>query len=51
MTTSFQSFKFIELYSVIQLVTCVWLYTVCGNITDTQFLYIDLVALVPLSIV
>ena len=51
MTTSFQAFKFIELYSVIQLVTCTLLYCIGSNITDTQFLYIDLVALVPLSIV
>ena len=51
MTTSFQSFKFISLYSVIQLVTCVQLYSIGSNITDTQFLYIDLVALVPLSVV
>jgi len=35
MTTSFQAFKFIELYSVIQLVTCILLYTVGGSITDT----------------
>lgn len=51
MATSFQSFKFIELYSVIQLITCSMLYAVGSNITDAQFLYIDLVALVPLSIV
>ena len=51
MTTSFQSFKFIELYSIIQLITCVLLYAIGSNISDTQFLYIDLVALVPLSIV
>lgn len=51
MTTSFQAFKFIELYSVIQLISCTLLYSVGSAITDTQFLYIDLVALVPLSIV
>lgn len=51
LTTSFQAFKFIELYSVIQLVSCTLLYAVGSNITDTQFLYIDLVALVPLSVV
>lgn len=51
MTTSFQAFKFIELYSVIQLLSCVMLYSIGSNITDTQFLYIDIVALVPLSIV
>ena len=51
LTTSFQAFKFIELYSVIQLVSCTLLYSIGSNITDTQFLYIDLVALVPLSVV
>ena len=50
MITSFQAFKFIELYSVIQLVSCTMLYTIGNNITDAQFLYIDLIALVPLSI-
>ena len=50
MATSFQAFKFIELYSVIQLITCTMLYAIGSNITDTQFLYIDLVALVPLSV-
>lgn len=51
MATSFQAFKFIELYSMIQLVSCTLLYSIGSNITDTQFLYIDLVALVPLSVV
>jgi len=36
---------------VIQLVSCTLLYAIGSNITDTQFLYIDLVALVPLSVV
>ena len=35
MTTSFQLFKFIELYSTIQLITCILLYCVGGNITDS----------------
>ena len=51
MTTSFQSFKFIELYSIIQMITCILLFCVGSSITDSQFLYIDLVALVPLSVV
>jgi cation-transporting ATPase 13A3/4/5 len=50
MTTSFQAFKFIELYSLIQFFTVTLLYTVAGNITDHQFLFIDLIALVPLSL-
>lgn len=36
---------------MIQLITCVMLYCIGSNITDRQFLYIDLVALVPLSVV
>jgi len=51
MTTSFQSFKFIELYSVIQTFSVIMLYTVGSSLMDFQFLYIDLVALIPLSIV
>lgn len=50
MTTSFQAFKFIELYSLIQFFSCVMMYTHDCNLTDHQFLYIDLVALIPLSI-
>lgn len=50
LTTSFQAFKFIELYSLIQFFTSILCYTKGAAITDGQFLYIDLVALVPLSI-
>ena len=50
LTTSFQCFKFIELYSMIQFITVTMLYSVGGNLSDFQFLYIDLFILVPLSI-
>jgi cation-transporting P-type ATPase 13A2 len=50
LTTSFQAFKFIELYSMIQFITSILCYARNARITDNQFLYIDLVALVPLSI-
>jgi cation-transporting P-type ATPase 13A2 len=50
MTTSFQAFKFIELYSFIQFFTVTLDYIIDASLTDHQFLYIDLVALVPLSI-
>ena len=33
------------------MITCTMLYSIGSNLTDTQFLYIDLVALVPLSVV
>jgi len=34
MTTSFQAFKFIELYSLIQFFSCTMLYTVNAALTD-----------------
>jgi cation-transporting ATPase 13A2 len=49
LTTSFQCFKFIELYSMIQFTTVTLLYFIGSNLTDPQYLYIDLVILVPLS--
>lgn len=42
-------FKFIELYSMIQFVNVTYLYIIASNLTDYQFLYIDLFILVPLS--
>ena len=50
MATSFQSFKFIELYALIQFFSVLLLIPLSYNVTDHQFLYIDLLALVPLSI-
>ena len=50
MTTSFQMFKFIELYSLINFFTVLLLYTRGAEFTDHQFLYVDLVALFPFSI-
>ena len=49
LTTSFQCFKFIELYSMIQFTTVTLLYFIGSNLTDPQYLYIDLIILVPLS--
>ena len=50
LSTSFQCFKFIELYSMIQFTTVTLLYSMGSNLTDSQFLYIDLFILIPLSI-
>lgn len=50
MATSFQSFKFIELYAMIQFFSVLLLIPLEYNVTGKQFLYIDLLALVPLSI-
>lgn len=49
LTTSFQCFKFIELYSMIQFTSVTLLYFQGANLTDNQFLYIDLAVLIPLS--
>ena len=51
LVTTTQAFKFIELYSIIQLLNVSMLYSAGLNLTDSQFLYIDLVALIPLCIV
>jgi magnesium-transporting ATPase (P-type) len=50
MSTSFQAFKFIELYALIQFFTVCLLVSMGANMTDFQFLYIDLLALIPLAI-
>jgi cation-transporting ATPase 13A3/4/5 len=49
MATAFQSFKFIELYALIQFTSVVLLVTMGCNVTDRQFLWIDLLALIPLA--
>jgi magnesium-transporting ATPase (P-type) len=43
LTTSFGVFKYMALYSMIQFISVVILYTNRTNLGDTQFLYIDLV--------
>jgi cation-transporting ATPase 13A3/4/5 len=50
LTTSFQCFKFIELYSMIQFISVTLLYSMGANLSDWQFLYIDLFMIIPLSI-
>lgn len=50
LTTSFQCFKFMELYSMIQFINVTLLYFNGGNLTDYQFLYVDLIVLTPLAI-
>jgi len=49
LTTSFQTFKYIELYSFIQFITVCTLYTFAADLADMQFLYQDLIVIVPLS--
>ena len=50
LTTTFQAFKFIELYSIIQFISVSLLYLSKSNLSDNQFLYIDIGVLVPLCI-
>ena len=50
LTATFQTFKFIELYALIQFFFTFLLYYVAVQPTDGQYLYIDLVATFPLTI-
>lgn len=50
LTTSFQCFKFIELYAMIEFMACCLLYEIGSNLTDHQYIYIDLVIVVPLAL-
>ena len=43
LVTSFSVFKYMALYSMIQFITVLTLYTLRTNLGDSQFLYIDLV--------
>ena len=51
LTTSFQCFKFIGLYSMIQFVSVTTLFLMRSTLMDGQFLYIDLVTIIPLTFV
>lgn len=42
LTTNFSVFKYMALYSIIQFVSVLILYTAYSNLTDPEFLYIDL---------
>lgn len=50
LVTSFSSFKFMSLYSAIQFISVSILYKEGTNLGDFQFLYIDLVLILPLAI-
>lgn len=49
LTTSFTCFKFMAMYSIIQFSTVCILYFSFTNLTDSEFLYIDLFTIIPLS--
>lgn len=50
LVTSFCCFKYMTLYSMIQFFTLMILYSFGTNITDYQFVYIDLFIIIPLGI-
>eukprot|EP01071_Lankesteria_metandrocarpae_P011352 Lankesteria_metandrocarpae@DN5436_c0_g1_i2.p1 len=47
---SFQIFKFVALYSIIQFVAVTFLYSYGLNLTDSQFTWIDLIIALPMAI-
>jgi cation-transporting ATPase 13A3/4/5 len=50
LVTSLQSFKFVAMYSFIQFIAVSLLYALDNNLMDMQFLYQDLVIILPISI-
>ncbi len=50
LSTSFQCFKYMALYSMIQFSSVSLMYNLKINLTDVQFLFIDLFLIVPLAI-
>ena len=50
MVTSFSCFKYMSLYSAIQFTSVSFLYAKASNLGDFQFLFIDLVLILPLAI-
>lgn len=50
LATSFQCFKYMALYSMVQFVSVSILYTKRIDLTDNQYLFIDLFLIVPLAI-
>lgn len=50
LTTNFSVFKYMALYSIIQFVSVLILYTAYANLSDAQFLYIDLFTVTVVAI-
>ncbi|KAF8929411.1 hypothetical protein BGZ58_008955 [Dissophora ornata] len=50
LVTSFSCFKYMALYSIIQFTTVSFLYAFASNLGDFQFLYIDLVLILPTAV-
>ena len=50
LVTSFSLFKYMALYSMVQYMTVLMLYSVRSNLGDLQYLYIDLFVIMPFAI-
>ncbi|KAF9390490.1 hypothetical protein BGX21_011470 [Mortierella sp. AD011] len=50
LVTSFSCFKYMALYSIIQFTTVSFLYAFASNLGDFQFLYIDLILILPIAV-
>ncbi|KFZ06971.1 hypothetical protein V501_06875 [Pseudogymnoascus sp. VKM F-4519 (FW-2642)] len=50
LVTSFSCFKYMSLYSAIQFTSVSFLYATASNLGDFQFLFIDLVLILPIAI-
>ena len=50
LTTSFQAFKFLFLYANIEMISATMLSPYGTFVTDVQYLFWDMLALLPLSI-
>ncbi|KAI8924811.1 hypothetical protein BC831DRAFT_463710 [Entophlyctis helioformis] len=50
LVTSFSCFKYMALYSLIQFTSVSMLYMIGQNISDFQFMYIDLALIIPIAI-
>ena len=50
LVTSFSCFKYMAMYSFIQFMSVTMLYNVGSNLGDLQFLYVDLILILPLAI-
>lgn len=51
LVTSFGTFKYMALYSIVQFVSVILLYSISSNLGDWQYLYIDLVIITSLALV
>ncbi|KAF7562565.1 hypothetical protein G7046_g1558 [Stylonectria norvegica] len=50
LVTSFSCFKYMSLYSAIQFTSVSFLYTTASNLGDFQFLFIDLLLILPIAV-